>query len=229
MVSLDVARGKGNEGMSTINDRDADRETGRAVYEGRVLPLATCEHIGAAFVSLDALAFALREAFGTDSAGFPDSALEEMGGLVAALRNAGTAELRLSARAQAREAELIERAEVAESRAAAITRECESVRRLKVAAENKARDCDTRVAAYRQQRDEQGARAAALEDELREARESLATWHREALAAQSSLAARTASLDRLMKELGGLTLSQLPGGAYGGALADAYCDIKAGR
>lgn len=35
-----------------------------------------------------------------------------------------------------------------------------------------------------------------------------------------------AALHRLMTELGGLTLSMLPKGAYGGALADAYCDIK---
>lgn len=36
-------------------------------------------------------------------------------------------------------------------------------------------------------------------------------------------------LERLMKELGGWTLGQLPKGAYGGALVGVYCDIKAGR
>lgn len=35
-----------------------------------------------------------------------------------------------------------------------------------------------------------------------------------------------AALHRLMTELGGLTLSMLPMGGYGGALAAAYCDIK---
>lgn len=64
--------------------------------------------------------------------------------------------------------------------------------------------------------------AESIVAELDEARASLAEWHGRAEKAESQLA-------RLMGELGGLTLGMLPPGAYGGALADAFCDIKAGR
>lgn len=103
---------------------------------------------------------------------------------------------------------------------------------------------------YRGQRDAEGARAVKAELEAADCR-----TERDSLAArltrsdarvtelQESNAKRAEALDlaerqageaearlaRLMKELGGLTLAQLPSGAYGGALADAYCDIKAGR
>jgi len=65
------------------------------------------------------------------------------------------------------------------------------------------------------------AARVALEDELAEAREALATWHAKAQQAERRLS-------RLTTELGGLTLSTLPRGGYGAALASEYVMARDG-
>lgn len=78
---------------------------------------------------------------------------------------------------------------------------------------------ESNIATYREQRDAEGARAVAAE---RIADAMTKAFHAERKAHES--------LDRvtrpLMAELGGLTLSMLPAGAYGGALAAAYTEAR---
>lgn len=78
---------------------------------------------------------------------------------------------------------------------------------------------ETTIRTYREQRDSEGARAVAAE---RIADAMTKAFHAERKAHES--------LDRvtrpLMAELGGLTLSMLPPGAYGGALAAAYTEAR---
>lgn len=87
----------------------------------------------------------------------------------------------------------------------------------------------TTIQTYRQQRDENGQRAFLAEGRATKA-ESLANQRDIELCAASDRAHKAErQLTHLMTELGGLTLSMLPHGAYGGALCEVYCDIKAGR
>lgn len=87
----------------------------------------------------------------------------------------------------------------------------EALAEWKGKADKAASDC----LAYREQRDAEGARAHAAETALEGSRAYAEKGH--------------GALDRLMRELSGLTLAMLPPGAYGASLVDIYCDIKAGR
>lgn len=87
----------------------------------------------------------------------------------------------------------------------------EALAEWKAKADKAESDCLT----YRQQRDAEGARAHAAETALEGSRAYAEKGH--------------GALDRLMRELSGLTLGMLPPGAYGASLVDIYCDIKAGR
>lgn len=79
---------------------------------------------------------------------------------------------------------------------------------------------------YREQRDAANARVAELERELAEQREVAESLGARVLEANGRLQAVEPALASLLRELGGLTLSMLPKGAYGGALADAYCEAR---
>jgi hypothetical protein len=105
-----------------------------------------------------------------------------------------------------------ERADTAEARASALTREIEAMRRSKVTAERIASNATQELAAVRT---------------LALAERAEATRTAEALAQRMEKA--EAQLDAMMRELGGWTLSMLPPNAYGGSLASIYSDIRAGR
>lgn len=66
------------------------------------------------------------------------------------------------------------------------------------------------------------AKLQALESELAESMDATARWMEAAKRDATWLAA-------FVGELGGITLSQLPKGAYGAALASLFCDYAAGR
>jgi hypothetical protein len=132
------------------------------------------------------------------------------------------------------------KAEAMDAARGAAVRETEALRRQKVEAENKYREAclelnrlradgvaarDTirkqagEIATYREQRDAEGARAANL---ARQFDSSDRQWKAERLAHE----ALDAATRPLMSELGGLTLSMLPKGAYGGALASEYSEAR---
>lgn len=109
--------------------------------------------------------------------------------------------------------------DTAESRYRAESLACNELRGIRATLESN-------IAAYRAQRDAEGARATEAEA-MRDAAYSQANRSDAAWIAER---AAHESLDRatrpLMAELGGLTLSMLPAGAYGGALAAAYTEAR---
>lgn len=183
----------------------ADMETGRAL-------------MGRGSDGTDAagrLAEAIAAAFGRD---VPDTLARELG------RIAGISERLADAKASVSEwkaeAEAAGRArETAENRYRAVSLDVNRLRADLATADSASAKLSADCLAYRQQRDSEGARAVAAE---RIADAMTKAFHAEKAAHES--------LDRvtrpLMAELGGLTLSMLPAGAYGGALAAAYTEAR---
>lgn len=188
-----------------------------AVQWGRVDPLDGIDRTGDVYRE----ALAAFRALDVDGAPPLPSAIRLRLDLASALELHASAEISVNEwKAEAR---------IADNARGAAVRETESIRRVKCGLESElaearealaewkakadkaAADCLT----YRQQRDAEGARAHAAETALEGSRAYAEKGH--------------GALDRLMRELSGLTLGMLPPGAYGAALVDVYCDIKAGR
>lgn len=178
---------------------------------------------------------ALVLAINPDSNAWPDRAVMAIADIDSAL------ELGEANRARANEMENRYRAESlrANELDAAAANQADRAEKLQARNDNQAATIQT----FEQRHREAMKAAESLVAELDEARESckglhasVSEWKAEAQAADRARKAATERADkaesqlaRLMKELGGLTLSMLPPGAYGGALADAFCDVKAGR
>jgi type I site-specific restriction endonuclease len=111
------------------------------------------------------------------------------------------------------------RADNAESKYREACLELNRLRADGVAARDTIRKQAADIAAYREQRDAEGARAANL---ARQFDSSDRQWKAERLAHEAlDMATRP-----LMNELGGLTLSMLPKGAYGASLASEYSEAR---
>lgn len=100
-------------------------------------------------------------------------------------------------------------------RAASVRRNCDHQTALAERRHAEARDATEALHAA-------NARVAELESELADSMDATAR-------AMEAAKRDAAWLAAIVGELGGLTLSQLPPGAYGGSLASLYCDYKAGR